>query len=125
MTDSTYSVQCRVRVALGEDIALGPGKVDLLAAIAQTGSISAAARQMGMSYRRAWLLVETMNKCFLRPLVQTSTGGRAGGGAALTDEGQLLLSAYNQMMSRIQVSANEQLRELLQQTPLKALSKPD
>jgi molybdate transport system regulatory protein len=73
-------IQCRVRVARGIDIAVGPGKMELLEAIRDAGSISGGARRMGMSYRRAWMLVETMNSCFAQPLVATSTGGRAGGG---------------------------------------------
>ncbi len=60
----TPRVQFRLRITSGDDIAVGPGKVDLLEAIASTGSITAAARQLGMSYRRAWLLVDTMNRCF-------------------------------------------------------------
>ena len=71
----------RVRILIGSATALGPGKVDLLEAIASTGSISAAARAMGMSYRRAWLLVDTMNHCFKSDLVETVVGGPGGGGA--------------------------------------------
>lgn len=125
MSDSNYSIQCRVRVALGEDIALGPGKIELLAAIEQTGSISAAARLMGMSYRRAWLLVETMNNCFESPLVQTSTGGRAGGGASLSPQGAHLLSGYFDMMTRLDALASEQVQSLLEQAPLKARTLDD
>ncbi|MGE0152291.1 MAG: winged helix-turn-helix domain-containing protein [Reyranellaceae bacterium] len=77
----------RLRVYRGEDVAMGPGKADLLEAIAATGSISAAAKSLGMSYRRAWLLVETMNKCFRSPLVQAKTGGKRGGGAEVTKLG--------------------------------------
>ena len=74
----------RVRILIGAATALGPGKVDLLEAIAETGSISAAAGAMGMSYRRAWLLVDTMNRCFHGNLVTTVTGA-CGGGAEVTD----------------------------------------
>src|SRR5258708_11492756 len=70
----------KIRILIGAVIAIGPGRADLLAAIARTGSISAAARDMGMSYRRAWLLVEAINGAFRRPLVETLTGGRRGGG---------------------------------------------
>ena len=79
----------KVRLMLGDEIAMGPGKADLLEAIEREGSISAAARALGMSYRRAWLLVETMNRCFSQPLVQALAGGRQGGGAQLSDEGRL------------------------------------
>ena len=73
---------------------MGPGKADLLEAIAETGSISAAARQMRMSYRRAWILVDTMNTCFKKPLVDTSKGGADGGGARLTPLGTNVLARY-------------------------------
>nr|WP_267956747.1 winged helix-turn-helix domain-containing protein [Halomonas sp. MCCC 1A17488] len=82
---------------MGRAIAIGPGKVQLLEAIAATGSISAAARQMGMSYRRAWLLVDTMNQCFKEPLVNTATGGKGGGGASLTPFGEDVLARYLRM----------------------------
>src|SRR5438034_10338212 len=77
----------RMRVLCGEEIALGPGKVDLLALIDETGSIREAAGRMGMSYMRAWTLIKTMNACFQEPLVVASRGGKAGGGAALTEAG--------------------------------------
>lgn len=90
-------IDLRLRLRVGEDIALGPGKADLLEAIAATGSISAAAKSLGMSYRRAWLLVETMNKCFRTPLVQAKTGGKSGGGAEVTKLGHDALRAYRAM----------------------------
>jgi molybdate transport system regulatory protein len=76
---------------------MGPGKADLLDAIAETGSISAAARRMRMSYRRAWLLVQTMNECFAKPLVSAAKGGKAGGGAELTSTGAAVLAQYRQL----------------------------
>jgi len=90
-------VDLRLRLRAGEDIALGPGKVDLLDAIAATGSISAAARQLGMSYRRAWLLVETMNRSFPTPLVRAKTGGNSGGGAEVTPLGRAAAKAYRSL----------------------------
>jgi molybdate transport system regulatory protein len=84
----------RVRILLGSTVAIGPGKADLLAAIAETGSISAAARRMRMSYRRAWLLVQTMNECFAEPLVAAAKGGASGGGASLTETGWSVLARY-------------------------------
>jgi molybdate transport system regulatory protein len=89
-------VQLRMRFLLGEDVAFGPGKIALLESIEQTGSISAAARVHKMSYRRAWLLVDEMNRCFELPVVITATGGKAGGGAALTDLGRKLAELYRQ-----------------------------
>jgi molybdate transport system regulatory protein len=87
----------RIRVLAGSEIAMGPGKADLLDAIAETGSISAAARQMRMSYRRAWLLVHTMNECFTAPLVVAEKGGKDGGGAALTTTGEAILTRYRRL----------------------------
>src|SRR6476619_5239667 len=77
----------QIRIMFRKAIAMGPGKADLLRAIEQTGSISAAARALGMSYRRAWLLVDTMNQCFRAPLVEAEAGGKRGGGARLTRVG--------------------------------------
>ena len=87
----------RLRVVLEPDIAIGPGKADILEGIKETGSIAAAGRRMGMSYKRAWLLVETMNRCFREPLVETSRGGRAKGGAVLTASGHEVLERYRRM----------------------------
>jgi molybdate transport system regulatory protein len=86
-----------LRVLMGATIAMGPGKADLLQAIGDEGSISGAARRMGMSYRRAWLLVETMNRSFRDPLVETGRGGRGGGGARLTTLGRKALDRYRRM----------------------------
>ena len=87
-----WTAQPRWRIRRGDEIALGPGKVDLLEAIGAAGSISGAARQLGMSYRRAWQLVETMNRCFRQPLVTTSSFRR--GGASLTGGGQKVVALY-------------------------------
>lgn len=111
-------IQCRVRLKSGEDIALGPGKMELLQAIRDSGSISAAARSMGMSYRRAWMLVETMNRCFSEPLVTTATGGRAGGGATVTSTGEAALAAYGTMMADVRRIADKHLEGFLKTHPL-------
>lgn len=87
----------RMRVLYGEEVALGPGKVELLAFVAETGSIREAAERMGMSYMRAWLLIKTMNACFKKPLVAAVRGGPAHGGAVLTDTGRKALAIYQQM----------------------------
>lgn len=91
------TIGARLRVVLEPDIAIGPGKADLLEGIRETGSIAGAGRAMGMSYKRAWYLVETMNRCFKRPLVEASKGGRAGGGATLTELGHEVLARYRRM----------------------------
>jgi len=98
-------VDLRLRIRLGEDIAMGPGKADLLDAIAASGSISSAAKSLGMSYRRAWLLVETMNKCFATPLVQAKTGGRSGGGAEITPLGREAVRHYRAMQQAAEKAA--------------------
>ena len=97
MKAGNRQVGARLRIVLEPDIAIGPGKADLLEGIRQTGSIAGAGRAMGMSYKRAWYLVETMNRCFKRPLVEASKGGRAGGGARLTQLGQEVLERYRRM----------------------------
>ena len=84
----------------GKDIALGPGKIDLLEAIDRTGSISAGARALGLSYRRAWDLVKTMNQCFKQPLVERVKGGKGGGGALLTAAGRDMLHLYRTMETK-------------------------
>ncbi|WP_052340799.1 winged helix-turn-helix domain-containing protein [Salinarimonas rosea] len=91
-----------LRIPLGPDIAVGPGKADLLEGIRETGSIAAAGRRMGMSYKRAWMLVETMNRCFEAPLVETSRGGREQGGARLTEGGARVLALYRAMQEKTQ-----------------------
>lgn len=90
-------VQFRLRITKGDDIAVGPGKIDLLEAIAETGSITAAAKRLSMSYRRAWLLVDTMNRCFRAPVVVAEAGGRRGGGAALTPLGADVVRRYRRV----------------------------
>ncbi len=89
---------------------MGPGKADLLRAIDETGSISAAARRMEMSYRRAWLLVDTMNQAFKSPVVVTLTGGKAGGGAAVTEFGKEVLQRYSDMEEKASASVARELR---------------
>ncbi len=95
-----------VRILIGEMV-LGPGKVDLLEAIGRTGSISAAGRELGMSYRRAWLLVDALNHMFPDTLVSASPGGSRGGGAKLTDYGRGVAAAYR----RVEVRARAAMRE--------------
>lgn len=87
-------LKIKAQVLAGDDYAIGPGKAALLEAIAASGSISAAGRALGMSYRRAWLLVDSMNRHWRSPLVITAHGGRQGGGAALTDFGARVLANY-------------------------------
>ncbi len=99
------------RLQLGGSIAIGPGKADLLAGIAETGSISAAGRLMGMSYKKAWYLIDTMNRCFRQPLVEASKGGRAGGGARLTPMGEEVLLRYRKLELRAGKIFEKELQE--------------
>ncbi|MGH6892600.1 MAG: winged helix-turn-helix domain-containing protein [Dongiaceae bacterium] len=92
----------RLRVVLGPGVAFGPGKADLLEAIAATGSISAAGRQLKMSYRRAWLLVEELNGSFQSALVAADQGGAHGGGARLTELGARVLRHFRNMERKTQ-----------------------
>ena len=97
MKAGNRTLGARLRIVLEPDIAIGPGKADILEGIEKTGSIAAAGRSMGMSYKRDWYLVETMNRCFKSPLVEASKGGRAGGGARLTQLGHEVLTRYRRM----------------------------
>jgi molybdate transport system regulatory protein len=110
------ALQQRLRIRAGDEIALGPGKAKMLELLRQTGSITKAARQMGMSYMRAWTLIQTMNQCFKEPLVKTIHGGRAGGGAELTDSGRKVLELYQKMEKdglRAMSGGWRQLRKIL------------
>ncbi len=110
MTRNTHALQPRLRLKAGDAIALGPGKARVLELIRQHNSISAAARAMNMSYRRAWLLVDTMNSCFREPLVVTATGGPRGGGASLSPLGERVLALYRDYEKAL--AARPELAEL-------------
>ncbi|MBF7729733.1 winged helix-turn-helix domain-containing protein [Pseudomonas sp. N040] len=107
-----HKLDLKIRLLNGADIAIGPGKADLLEAIREAGSISAAARQMSMSYRRAWLLVETMNHSFKEPLVSTLAGGSRGGGATLTALGEQVLVCYRALCLRAHTAAEPGIAQL-------------
>ena len=96
---------------LGSDTpAIGPGKARLVELIASTGSISAAAREMGMSYRRAWLLVAAMNQSFRAPIVIAETGGRSGGGARVTPFGMELVERFRAMENKASAAIAPDIR---------------
>lgn len=96
-----HTVRPRIRVVRDDDtIVLGPGKADLLEAIARTGSIRAAAESLEMSYMRAWNLVRTMNAAFRSPLVEKLRGGADQGGAQLTERGERVLALYRKMETK-------------------------
>lgn len=99
----------RLRLTNETGIVMGPGRADLLDLIAETGSIAAAGRRMGMSYRRAWSLVESLNSSFNAPLVETAKGGAERGGARLTKLGQELLAAYRALMTAAENAGQKEL----------------
>lgn len=102
----------RLRIQFGPAAMLGPGKADLLEQIDRTGSISAAGAAMGMSYKRAWSLVETLNGIFRAPVVVTARGGAAGGGARLTDTGRSVLAHYRAIEARLAEGSRDDLAAL-------------
>ena len=105
-------IDLKVRLLRDAEIAMGPGKADLLDAIAKNGSISAAARSMHMSYRRAWLLVDMMNRNFREPLVRSAAGGQQGGGASVTDAGFEVLKHFRAMEAAAAEITQPHLQEL-------------
>ena len=106
MAGSGSPLRIKLQLYCGDEIAMGPGKADLLEAIGAQGSISAAARAMGMSYRRAWLLVDAMNRCWEGPLVETSPGSAHGGGARVTLLGQTVLRHYRALQAQVMGAAD-------------------
>ncbi|WIM05835.1 MAG: LysR family transcriptional regulator [Candidatus Nitricoxidivorans perseverans] len=113
-TTKTIRPLVRPRLYLGGELSLGPGKIDLLRKIGECGSISAAARELGVPYKRAWLLIDTLNKGFPSPVLDTAAGGRSGGGARLTPRGAALVAAYDALESRLNEAARKELRVLTQ-----------
>jgi molybdate transport system regulatory protein len=99
----------RLRIDLGPDSALGPGKIALLEYIGSTGSLSQAARELGMSYRRAWLLLDDVNRMFAEPAATTSVGGSGGGGAQLTDLGKAIIKVYREIESAAEKAAGSRI----------------
>lgn len=112
MSRKPPAILVRPRVYIGDAIRLGPGKIDLLRAVDKTHSISAAARSLGMSYKRAWLLIEALNQGFGHPVIETATGGRGGGGATLTALGRELVAAYDALEERLNREAAAELHVL-------------
>ena len=100
-----------LRILSAKNPAMGPGKARLVALIAESGSISAAARKMGMSYRRAWQLVEALNRSFNEPVVLTAVGGKRGGGAVVTEFGKHLVEAYHRMEAKASSAIAADLEE--------------
>lgn len=119
-------LKLKAQIYCGDEIALGPGKADLLEAIDRVGSISRAGRDLGMSYRRTWLLVDAMNRCWKERLVETVPGGASNRGARLTESGVKVLRLYRAIERGLEQAAAEgeslaELGELLRAAPLPAL----
>jgi molybdate transport system regulatory protein len=109
----TSPSRLRIRIVLDSGAFIGPGKAELLERIGRTGSIAAAGREMGMSYKRAWELIGTLNAMFRNPLVVSTRGGPGGGGAALTEAGQQVLALYRGFESEAARAGAVQLEALL------------
>lgn len=119
MSDDTPSTEARLRLRIffGDDVMLGPGKADLLEHISETGSIAAAGRAMAMSYKRAWSLVEELNRGYREPLVDSSRGGTKGGGASLTEAGEVVLAHYRKIEAITAREAAEEIAALQAMLP--------
>ena len=113
LSTSPLNAKTRFRVQVKHAVAIGPGKADVLQAIAETGSIAEAGRRLGMSYQRVWSLVRAMNGDFVVPLVLTQRGGSAGGGAGLTPTGHQVLTIYRALEQDAEQAVAKRLPELL------------
>lgn len=102
----------RVSIVFESGARIGPGKAKLLESIRHSGSISAAAREMGMSYKRAWVLLDSINQAFTEPVVTAAPGGAGGGGARLTPFGAEVLERYNRIRDRAATNADDDLAAL-------------
>lgn len=109
MNDAPIPPRLRFRLLLGRTVMIGPGKADLLEAIAATGSISAAGRAMGMSYKKAWYLIDALNGQFATPLVEASKGGSGRGGARLTPLGEDVLARYRTIETKAAAAVRQDM----------------
>lgn len=122
MVSAKSRPRLHIRIVFGDDEMMGPGKAELLERIARTGSIAAAGREMGMSYRRAWELVGRLNAMFREPVVDSTRGGPRGGGAVLTDTGRRIVALYRAFEAHALGAGDcqlEELRSLLRDIPEK------
>lgn len=109
----TAVLKVKAQILFGGSIAIGPGKADLLEAVAKTGSIAAAGRALGFSYRRTRDMIDTLNACWRVPLIDTVKGGRKGGGTSLTPAGVAVLKHYRKLGAALRRTAQEHGVELL------------
>lgn len=106
-------LKLRTRVTVGDTIAIGPGKIALLEALSETGSITAAAKSLGMSYRRAWLLIDELNRALSDPAVASAPGGQHGGGSELTASGRKLIELYRSIEEQALSAAQADIKRLI------------
>jgi molybdate transport system regulatory protein len=106
-------VRFRMRIRKGDTVALGPGKVELLEAVREHGSISAAARSLDMSYRRAWLLIDELNQSLKSPATVSEQGGQSGGGCVLTPVGESIVRLYRDVEAQAEAACAKQIDELI------------
>lgn len=116
MKENLRDIRLKIRLEFPDGQVFGPGKADLLRHISDSGSIAAASRQMGMSYKRAWTLVSEMNALFANPLVKQNRGGKSGGGAALTADGSEVLRLYDAMLRKAPAATSNEIAELIGRT---------
>ena len=106
-------LKLRMRISLGELVAVGPGKVALLEALEATGSITAAAKSLDMSYRRAWLLIAELNRALRQPAVSSAVGGQRGGGSQLTATGREVMALYRSIEAEAMKACQADIRKLM------------
>lgn len=112
--DEACMARLTLRIDLSDQQKIGPGKIRLLEGVRDTGSIAVAGKKLGMSYRRAWLLVDALNKCFREPVVVTRHGGRQGGGAEVTEFGAGLIADYRAIEADAHAQADARLKALVE-----------
>ncbi len=107
------AVRFRMRITSGDTVSVGPGKIELLEAIRESRSITAAAKSIGMSYRRAWILIDELNGSLKKPAVLSLTGGEHGGGSELTAVGEALVDLYRRIDERATKATADDIKALL------------
>ncbi|MEW5710280.1 MAG: ModE family transcriptional regulator [Pseudomonadota bacterium] len=113
LCDQAHRPLIRPRLYLGDELSLGPGKIDLLRKVGECGSISAAARALGIPYKRAWLLIDSLNRGLPSPVLDTVIGGLGGGWARLAALGEALVTAYAALEAKLNASAKAELKQIM------------
>ncbi|WP_142785756.1 winged helix-turn-helix domain-containing protein [Changchengzhania lutea] len=110
----SYKIKSRIWIESKEHVLLGEGRVQLLKAIGETGSLSKAAKSLGLSYKKAWHLIDSVNKTAIKPVTISSTGGKGGGGAELTDYGKALIIAFDEINKNCWAFLDKELEKIKQ-----------